>query len=169
MKTRHIVLATLFLLMLAPVGLADRQLDRAEILDIFKTLTSRPMTTWVDAGTIKAAHEEYRAPQTTDENQINSRIQQAIQEYQSSNNKQELTPALQKMKLDAIPFNVRHELSNEYTMNSAVLVEYDGNRFNWEINVTSRKDSVTPGASLSGNFMTNDFNMRWNGKRALTF
>jgi hypothetical protein len=169
MKTRHAVLATISLLLLGRVALADRQLDRAEVLDIFKTLTSQPTTTWIDSGTIKAAHEEYRAPQTTDENQINSQIQQEIQKYQSSNDKQELTAERQKMKLDAIPFNVRYELSNEYTMNSTVLVEYDGNRFNWEISVTSRKDSVTPGPELSGNFMTNDFNLRWNGKRAFTW
>lgn len=69
------------------------------------------------------------------------------------------------MKLDAIPFNVRHELSNEYTMNSTVTIRFDGDRFYWEIDVDSRTDSVKPGTDLAGNFMSNEFNLDWNTKR----
>jgi len=69
------------------------------------------------------------------------------------------------MMLDAIPFNVRYRLSNEYTMNSDVIVKFDGDRFYWEINVTSRTDSVKPGESLEGNFMTEQFDLDWNAKR----
>ena len=58
------------------------------------------------------------------------------------------------MKLDAIPFNVRYKLSNEWAMSSHVTVKYDNGRFYWEINVDSRSDSVKPDASLAGNYMT---------------
>lgn len=142
---------------------------RAEILTIFATLTDQPTKTWIPTGTIRAAHEEYRAPETTDSGKINSQIQKEIQEYQSSKNKRALNEELQKMTLDAIPFNVRYRMSNEYTMNSTFIVEYDGNRFNWEINVKSRTDSVRPGSNLTKNYMTNEFNLKWNGKREFTW
>jgi len=169
MKAKHLTLAAIALLFLGHAALADRQLDRAEILTIFGTLTGQPMTTWISTGTIRAAHEEYRAPETTSSAAINSQIQRAIQEYQNSDNRRALTEKLQKMELDAIPFNVRYRLSNEYTMTSMVVVEYDGSRFNWEINVQSRTDSVRPGPELAGNFMSDEFNLKWNRRRAFTW
>lgn len=169
MKAKHLVIAIISLLLLGHTALADRQLSRAEILEIFSTLTSQPTKSWIFTGTIRAAHEEYGAPETMDPDEINRQIQKEIQEYQNNKNKRELTEELQKMMLDAIPFNVRYRLSNEYTMNSTALVEYDGNRFNWEINVISRKDSVRPGPELASNFMTNEFNLNWNGRRAFTW
>jgi len=96
---------------------------------------------------------------------IKNQISKKIQEYQSNPDKPELTEKLRKMKLDAIPFNVRHELFNEYTMNSTVTVRFDGDRFYWEINVDSRVDSIKPGANLAGNFMTEQFNLNWNARR----
>jgi hypothetical protein len=69
------------------------------------------------------------------------------------------------MKLDATPFNVRHELSNEYTMNSTEQVKFDGKRFYWEINVDSRSDSVKPGRDLAGNHMTQQFDLETNKRR----
>ncbi len=38
--------------------LADRPLERAEILQIFESLTSQPKKTWIPSGTILARHEE---------------------------------------------------------------------------------------------------------------
>ena len=165
MKTKHLALASVLLLSVSCVAFADRPLDRAEILQIFEQLTNQPRKTWIPAGTIEAKHEEYRASETTDINEINNRIKEKIAEYQSNPNKQELTENLQKMKLDALPFNVRYKLSNEYTMNSSVIVRFDGERFYWEINVDSRTDSVKPAKDLSDNFMTDDFNMAWNARR----
>lgn len=169
MKAKHLAITTISLLFLGSTAHADRQLQRAEILAIFEELISRPMNTWVSSGTIRASHEEYRAPETTSSAVINSRIQQEIQEHQSNPGKQVLTEDLQKMALDAIPFNVRYRLSNEYTMNSSVLVEYDGRRFNWEIDVKSRTDSVRPDASLTNNYMTREFNLNWNRNRVFTW
>jgi len=162
---KHIVVVMGVLLSVSCVAFADRQLDRAEILEIFQKLTSQPRKTWISAGTIEATHEEYRASKTTDPGEINRQISQEIQEYQSNPNKRELTEELQKMKLDAIPFNVRYRLSNEYTMNSAVIVRFDGERFYWEINVSSRTDSIKPGTDLEDNFMTEEFNINWNDRR----
>ncbi len=165
MKTKHFVLTIVLSLSVSCVAFADRQLERAEILQIFEKLTSQPRKTWIPTGTIEARHEEYRAPKTTNFSEINNQINKEIQEYQSNPNKRELTEDFQKMKLDAIPFNVRYRLSNEYTMTSTVVVRFDGNRFYWEINVGSRTDSVKPGANLEGNFMTRQFDLGWNDRR----
>ncbi len=169
MKAKHLTITVISLLLMGSSALADRQLQRSEILEIFERVTSQPTRAWIPAGTIRAAHEEYRAPETTSSSAINGQIQQEIQEHQNNPGKQVLTEELQKMALDAIPFNVRYRLSNEYTMNSTVLVEYDGSRFNWEIDVKSRTDSVRPDASLASNYMTREFNMNWNRSRAFTW
>ncbi|RKY25043.1 MAG: hypothetical protein DRP62_02255 [Planctomycetota bacterium] len=165
MKTKHLASAGIFLLSVSYVAFADRPLERTEVLQIFEQLTSQPRKTWIPAGTIQATHEEYRAPKTTDLSEINSRIKEKIAEYQSNPNKRELTKNLQKMRLDAVPFNVRHKLSNEYMMSSSVIVRFDGDRFYWEINVDSRTDSVKPGKDLAGNFMTRQFDLNWNARR----
>jgi hypothetical protein len=167
MKTVSILPMAIVLscLCLASVASAERTLPNSEILDILDKVTQQPRDTWIPAGTLQATHQEYGAAQTTNAVVINSKIQQAIQDYQNEPDKREMTPDLQKMKLDAIPFNVRYELSNEYTMKSRVVVKYDGERFYWEINVDSRQDSVRPDASLAGNFMTDQFDLNWNGRR----
>ena len=159
MKTKHFFLASLCLFSICSIAFGDRQLDRAEILEILGELTSQPRKTWISAGTIQATHEEYRAPKITNATTISNEIIKAVQEYQNNPDKQELAENMQKLKLDAIPFNVRYRLSNELTMNTSVVVKYDGSRFYWEINVNSRRDSVTPNAALAANFMTNQFDL----------
>jgi len=165
MNLKCFVSAIVFLSSVSSVVSADRQLDRAEILQIFQRLTSQPSKTWMSAGTIEATHEEYRASKTTDPNEIERQIKGRVQEYQNNPNKPELTENLQKMKLDAIPFNVRYQLSNEYTMNSTVVVRFDGERFYWEIKVGSRTDSIRPDKNLEDNFMTSQFDLNWNRRR----
>jgi hypothetical protein len=165
MKTRHFVLAMLSSLFVSCAAFADRQLDRAEILQIFQKLTSQPRKTWIPAGIIEATHEEYRSPKVIDPNEIERQIKERVQEYQNNPNKPELTENLQKMKLDSIPFDVRYRLSNEYTMNSTVVVRFDGERFYWEINVQSRTDSIKPDKDLEDNFMTRQFDLGWNARR----
>jgi len=169
MKTRHFVLAMLSSLFVSCAAFADRQLDRNEILQIFQKLTSQPRKAWIPTGTIEAIHEEYRAPKTTDPNEVKRQIDEAVREYQNDPNKRELTEHHQKMKLDAIPFDVRYKLSNEYMMDSTVVVKFDGNRFYWEINVQSRTDSVKPDKDLEGNFMTGQFDLGWNARRIFTW
>lgn len=166
MKTKcTTILLILFLLSCCSVAFADREMKRKEILEIFQKLTEQPRKTWISAGTIEATHEEYKAAKTTDKGAVNRRIKKRIKQYQNKTNKRELVQEMQKMKLDAIPFNTRYELSNEYKMTSAVTVKFDGDRFYWEINVDSRTDSVRPGKALEGNFMTDQFDLDWNTKR----
>jgi len=169
MKTKQYVLTILCLFSINGIAFGDRQLERAEILQILQKLTSQPRKTWIAAGAIQATHEEYRAPKITNASVISTEITKAIQEYQNSPDKLELTEELQKMRLDAIPFNVRCRLSNEYTMNSTVVVKFDGNRFYWEINVDSRSDSIKPNAALEDNFMTKQFNLEWNARRIFSW
>jgi hypothetical protein len=165
MNRRYAVLIGVLVQFINCVAFADRPLDRTEILQIFRKLTSQPRKTWIPAGTIEATHEEYKAAKTTDPEEMNTQINQAIQKYRDNPNKRELTEDLQKMRLDAIPFNVRYKLSNEYTITSSVTVRFDGDRFYWEINVDSRTDSIKPGKDLEGNFMTEQFNLDWNARR----
>ena len=171
MKTKCAVLGLFWALSLTvnDVAFADRQLGRSEILQIFEQLTSQPRKTWISMGTIEAAHEEYGAPKTTNEAEIGNRISQEVRQYQDNPNKREKDREVQKLKLDAIPFNVRYKLSNQHTMKSTVVVRFDGNRFYWGINVNSRADSVKPGPDLQGNFMTRQFDLAWNGKRVFAW
>ncbi len=165
MKIRNFAPIVVFLLCASRVAFADRQLEKEEVLQIFQKLTDQPRKTWIAAGTIEARREEYGAAETTDLRKINRKIKEKIRKYQSKLDKRELTKNLQKMKLNAIPFNTRYELSNEYTMNSTVTVRFDGDRFYWEINVDSRTDSVRPSKDLEGNFMTDQFDLDWNARR----
>ena len=153
----------------AALCLADRQLDRSEVLQLFEQLTSKPINAWIPAGTIEGFHEEYRNAKVTDERQIRAMISQDVAEYQTSLDKPEQTESLQKLRLDATPFNTRYELSNEYTMSSTELVKYDGQRFKWGINIQSRVDSVKPGKDLEGNFMTDQFNMELNARKVFAW
>ncbi len=165
MKTKKISFQILLLLSFYNIAFADRPLERTEVLHIFQKLTNQSQKTWISAGTIEARHEEYKAPKISDLKELNNRIRQEIAEYQSNQDKVELTENLQKMRHDAIPFNARYELYNEYTMSSSVVVKFDGDRFYWEINVNSRTDAVKPGKDLAGNFMTEQFNLDWNARR----
>jgi len=61
MKKRNFVLAVILLFFAQDFALADRQLDKAEILQVFKTLTSHPSKTWIPIGTIEATHREYKS------------------------------------------------------------------------------------------------------------
>lgn len=143
----------------------QRALQPAETRQIFQQLTSQPRRTWLPAGTIEAVCQAYQAPKTTDSAEIDGEIDRQLKEYQSNPNKRELAEEGQKMMLEAIPFNVRYKLSNEFTMTSRVIVKYDGQRFYWEIAVDSRTDSVVPEAALAGNFMTDQFDLGFNQKR----
>jgi hypothetical protein len=132
---------------------------------LFERLASEPRNTWISAGTVEASHEEYRAAEVTDEDRIKTMISENVAEYQANSNKPEQTEYLQKLRLDAIPFNTRYELSNEYTMSSTESAKYDGQRFKWEINIDSRIDSIKPAKDLKGNFMTNQFDMKLNARK----
>jgi hypothetical protein len=165
MNTRIFSGIIVIVLLGSGIAVADRPLERAELLQIFEQLTVHPRKTWIEAGTIEASHQEYVASAVTDVNEINRRIAAEIQRYRNESNKRELTEELQKMKLDSIPFNIRHELSNEYTMHSTEQVKFDGKRFYWEINVDSRSDSVKPGRDLADNFMTQQFDLGGNQRR----
>ncbi|OHB59957.1 MAG: hypothetical protein A2167_06530 [Planctomycetes bacterium RBG_13_46_10] len=169
MSSKLIISVTIIVLSVSNPAFADRQLDKSETLQIFQTLTNQPKKTWISAGTIEATHTEYRAPKTTNSAEINNQINKEIKEYQNNTNKRELTQELQKMKLDAIPFNVRYRLSNEYVMNSKEIIRFEGDKFYWEINVISRADSIKLPADLEGNFMTEEFNLSWNKSRSFTW
>ncbi|MHC4396536.1 MAG: cysteine peptidase family C39 domain-containing protein [Planctomycetota bacterium] len=169
MKAKSILSAVVILMVAGSPAFAERQLNSAETLQVLQQLTSQPKKTWIPAGVIEARHQEYRAPKITDSNEIDSKIKQEVTEYLSNPDKVELTTDLQKMKLDAMPFNIRYELSNEYTMSSNVIVRFDGDKFYWEISVDSRTDSVEPDKNLAGNFMTNQFNLAWNAKRVFAW
>jgi len=61
MKIRNFLLVVILLFIAQDFAFADRQLDRAEILQIFETLTQQPRKTWIPTGTIRATHHEYKS------------------------------------------------------------------------------------------------------------
>ncbi len=169
MKIMKITVWMIVVAFLAGTGRADRTLEQTEISLILQSLTDRPMKTWISSGTISATHDQYRAPKTTDSAEVNERVDQAIQEHEKEAENSALSEEILQMKLDAIQFNVWYKWSNECTMNSNETVKYDGSRFYWEIDVSSRTDSIRPGSELEGNFMTNEFDMADNGSRAFVW
>ncbi len=165
MRARVLLAVIILSSFVTTTAFGQRTLSPDETRQIFQQLTSQPRSTWLPAGTIQAIHQEYGAPKTRNETEISGEIDKQIQEYKNNPKKRELAEEGQKLKLEAIPFNVRYRLGNEFTMTSQVTVRYDGERFYWEINVDSRQDSVRPDAALAGNFMTEQFDLGFNQKR----
>ena len=171
---RTILTTILIQVILCGVAVADRTLENEEIIKIFETLTSQPKKTWITSGTIRANHEQYKAPKVlTDPGEIDRKIDEEVRQYKANTNKIQISEKLRKMRQEAIPFNTRYELSNEYMMNSNETVKYDGDRFYWEINVVSRVDSVQPTADLADNSFASKFDIArnkisvfvWDGSR----
>ena len=165
MKVAHFLLVIVFSIGISNLTFGARQLEEAEVVQLLQELTKEPKKTWITAGTIEAVHEEYKTAKTTDLNEIDNQISQKINEYQNNLDNTALAEDIQKMKLDAIPFNTRYKLSNEYRMTSVVTLKYDGDKFYWKINVDSRTDSIKPEKELANNFMTDNFNLEWNAER----
>lgn len=167
---RSTVLTLLITVFFSGAVFADRPLEEEEIVQIFETLTSQPKKTWIPSGTICADHEEYKAPAAKVESEeITERINQKVNAYLVKPNKINPNKKHQQMKLEAIPYNVRYQLSNEYTMSSNVIVRFDGSRFYWEINVNSRVDSMQPPADLADNSFAEKFDLDWNKKRVFAW
>ena len=169
MKTAHTLFVVALLLCATLPALGQRPLEQAESLEILTRLTSAKPETWLAAGTIEATHHEYRAAQTTDQAEIDTAIQRATQAYQGGARRAVRSAKLAELQLEALPFNVRYKMANEYTMQSNVLVRYDGQRFYWSIDVLSRDDSVTPPSDLAGNYMAEHFNQDWHGQRVFSW
>lgn len=169
MRTHTVTIAILVIICTVGVASAQRTLEKSEALDILDKLASQRPTTWLPAGTIQARHERYRAARVTNAAEIDAAIQSNIQAYEAQADKIVKTPELQKQYLDAIPFNTRYEIANEYKELSNVTVKYDGTRFYWEIYVTSRLDSVQPSAALAGNTLLEGFDLSKSRQRIYTW
>lgn len=166
MKVREkITLAFIFVVIFCFSAIAERPLESQEVLQIINDLTSQPSDMWIPHGTVKIRHEEYKAPKTINESEIRQKIKEQISKYQTNPNKVEKSEDVQKMKLDAIPFNVRYNISNESTMITEETVCFDDQRYCWDVNIISRTDSVKPGKKLEGNFMKEDFPLNYNAKK----
>ncbi len=169
MNPKNIVSSILISLLFCCNSFADRNLSGSEITQLFQYLTSNPKTTWITAGTMEVTQEEYRAPITTNEQEILDAINVSVSNYQNDDQKAELDEKLQKMTLEAIPFNVRYRLSNEYTMKTTTVVRYDGVRYYCDITVNSRQDSVQVPSDLETNTCTEEFKMDWNGRKVISY
>lgn len=170
MNAPVIVLAVLLVLPTTLIAQTeDRTLGKDETWALFDQLTGKPQKTWITAGTIRATHTEYRAPKTNNSTEVEARSRQALVAYQNDPDKPQRTAELQQEMIEAIPFNVRYEWLNEYTMTTTEVIRYDGERFSWEITVLSRTDSVQPNKDLAYNEMIDRFNLDWNGTRLFTW
>jgi hypothetical protein len=61
MKMMHRLFTVLTLLYVSGLVVAERQLERDEILQMFRVLTDQPRDTWIQKGVIRAEHLEYKA------------------------------------------------------------------------------------------------------------
>lgn len=164
MKTASILSIVAVSLCLSAAAFAQSTIDKVKTQDILKQLTSQPRKTWISAGTIQATHHEEGTAKVSDPAVVEAETAKAVSAYIKNDNKRELTSESQKDALDAIPFNVWYKLANEYSMDSTVAVRYDGQRFYWDIKITSRVDSDSP-KGLIKNSMTDEFHRDWNEHR----
>lgn len=171
---RTIVTTLLIQAVFCGIVVANSNLESGEVTQILEILTSQPKKTWISSGIILANHEEYKAPaKIVKADEIDNRISQQLETYHAKPNKIQRSEKLQRMKLEAIPFNTRYELLNEYIMNTTETVRYDGKRFYWEIIADSRVDSIQPTAELADNYYARKFDMArnkirtfaWDGKK----
>lgn len=166
---RIIVLILLIATISNGTSWAERELDRPEILQIIQLLTNQPRKSWIPHGTISAIHHEYGYPKEIDEAKITDAITNEIQAYIDKPDQHIIVESLQQMKLEAIPFNARYRLSNRHEMTSNVIINYDGNRFRWEILVDSRTDTIKRPPELQNNAYTENFAMRRNKDRVFAW
>jgi hypothetical protein len=61
MKKKYFAICFLLIACLCGEVIGQRQLDGEEILNIYRTLTSKPRGSWISYGTIQATHLEYKA------------------------------------------------------------------------------------------------------------
>ena len=155
MNTKHVVSALLLSLSICCISFADRQLDRGEILQIFEKLTSQPRNTWISAGTIDAAHEEYRAPKVSDIAEVNRQIAEQIQEYQNNPNKRELTQELQKNEARChsiqCTFQAVQQIHNEFQR---------GRKVRWEQVLLGNQGKLTLRLGKAGRKLSRQFHDR---------
>ena len=133
MKIRIGIIIGSLVLFLGDAMAADRPLAREDILPILQTLSEPPRKFWIASGTMVATHSEYRAPKLETEGEIEALAQEELQAYLESPDKIEQTRKLQEMKCNAIPFNVRYRLGNEYTMRSRHTINVEGTKFHWQV------------------------------------
>lgn len=178
MKTNPILQFAIVILILAGgVLCADRELGRSEILALFAELTQTPCTGWIPQGTIEAVHNEYSPARNADPAALESLIRQEQEAYLTDEHKPEKADWLRKMRLDAIPFNVRAKYLNEWSMSTQDVLKFDGQRFYRELNVLSRQDSLKVPQELTGNYKVARFDlfanqtriMAWNGSEYITY
>ena len=169
MKLASVSLAVCLVLCAAITTRGQDRLESNDARQIVEELVSRRLTTWLPAGTVQAKHQRFRAARVTNTAEVDAAIQREIQGYEADASKLVRTEELQKDYLDAIPFNTRYQMANEYNMTSNETVEYDGSRFSWKVSVTSRSDSVRPGAELAGNPMVERFDLAQNKERTFTW
>ena len=171
MKATTVLFVAAAFLCLTSAVLGQQALDEAQVQGILDQLTSQPRNTWISAGTIRGTHYQEGGPRVTDAATIQSEIEAAVQACQERIAEAPLPDNVQenpqKLELEATPFNVRYELENQYTMTTSETIQYDGQRFHWEITVTGRSDSIPLDSELQGNYMVRHYEEHklWNEHR----
>ncbi len=168
MKTTTVLCAIVVAACLSSAAFSQTTLDKATIDSILKELTSRPRKTWISAGTIRGTHYERRDPVITDSATIEEEVAEAVSRYEADAAKNEsVTPPATMLKV--IQFNTKYKLANVYTMTTTEVVDYDGERFRWEIAIDSRTDSIKPDAALATNLAIDAFQTDVNKYRTFTW
>ncbi len=158
MGARLYLVVCIFVLIPGMVWGKDRVSEK-QVSRLLEELLDNTQHTWIKSGTIKATHMEYRAPRTTDETQIQERIIQETQQYKQG---QKRPQQLQEMHLQALPFNIRYRLSNEYTMGTSHCIYLDDGQFSYQRDIVWREDSVRLPTDLRYNCLTREFKLMQN-------
>lgn len=169
MKTATILWTVSVFLSLSSAAFSQTTLDKAKTESILKQLTSQPRKTWISAGTIQGTHYERRDPEITDSATIEEKTAEAVSEYEASAAESKTLLTSPDTALKVIQFNTKYKLSNVYTMTSTEVVDYDGERFRWEITTSSRTDSIKPDATLAANLQIDAFQADVNKHRTFTW
>lgn len=159
------VLAFVLMLWFALPLYADRSWSQSEIDDLTETLITNASDFWLTSGTIEAYHVEYHGPQTTDEDWVQTRIEENIKEYLAKEEKAQLTEERQEAFVAAMPFNTRYLWLNEYSQVTQEDIVIHKGRYRYRIEVLQREDSMAPSGDLLDNEETDEFKVGANRKR----
>ncbi len=161
MKLRYFSLALVVLVLIAiDVPGVTQDVSSSEIDLILQVLTSRQQTSWLDKGSAQVIRTRYQAAKTDDLYLVEQKVLEARQQYLDNPRKIVQSEEGQMLKYEAIPFNVRYDMLNEWRMTTRYNIAVDGEKFLQESENISREDSYP--IPDTATYMYEYFNLDWN-------
>lgn len=171
------VLSSLVIFATASLAMANVDLSPQQMDDLLKELAGEPKAGWLDRGTIIAEHHSFGGAKVTDDDEIQNQVQENLTLKEQFLAGKELIGTYKQAELDAVEFNTRYALKNEFNQVSRQTVKYDGGKFLWQIEVLDRNDTVERPSHLSDNHSVRDFDITanelrmfsWNGEKYVCY